>query len=136
GTGLVASLAHPGGNVTGLTEGGPELYGKRLELLKDALPTVSRVAILWNPTNTSLTLALQEMKIAAGTLRVTLQPLEVRSPNDFESAFSDIKRERANALIVLRSVILDPGDPVGTGPVASLARPGGNITGVSSIAPD
>ena len=108
GQGLVASLAHPGGNVTGLSAFISELGGKQLELLKEAFPRVSRVAVLWwNRTNPSGigqdALLLGEMKVAAGALRVTLQPLELRAVNDFEPAFSAIKKERANALIALRN---------------------------------
>jgi putative ABC transport system substrate-binding protein len=107
-SGLVASLAHPGGNVTGLSGFVSELGGKQLELLKEAFPKVSRVAVLWwNQTNPSGigqdALLLGEMKVAAGALRVTLQALELRSLDDFEPAFSAIKGERANAVIVLRN---------------------------------
>jgi len=102
GTGLVASLAHPGGNVTGLSNLGSDLGGKQLELLKEAFPKVSRVAVLWNPANAGNALWLGEMKAAAGALRITLQPLEVRRPDDFESAFLAIRKDRANAFSVLR----------------------------------
>jgi putative tryptophan/tyrosine transport system substrate-binding protein len=103
GTGLVASLAHPGGNVTGLSNLGSDLGGKQLELLKEAFPKVSRVAVLWDPANAGNALWLEEMKVAAGALRITLQPLEVRRPDDFKLAFSAIKRERAGAFSVLRN---------------------------------
>jgi putative ABC transport system substrate-binding protein len=107
-SGLVASLAHPGGNVTGLSGFVSELGGKQLELLKEAFPKVSLVAVLWwNQTNPSGigqdAFLLGEMKVAAGALRVTLQALELRSLDDFEPAFSAIKGERANAVIVLRN---------------------------------
>jgi putative ABC transport system substrate-binding protein len=104
GTGLVASLAHPGGNVTRLSNFS-ELGGKQLELLKEAFPKVTRVAVLWDPANAANARLLGEMKVAAGELRITLQPLEVRGPNDFEPAFSAIRKEHANALIVLRNAI-------------------------------
>src|SRR5215467_2058581 len=103
GTGVVASLAHPGANVTGFSNLTPELAGKQMELLKEAFPKISHLAVLWDPTNTFNTLALGETKIAAGAWRVTLQPLEVRSADDVEPAFSAIKRERASAVIVLRN---------------------------------
>jgi putative ABC transport system substrate-binding protein len=108
GSGFVASLAHPGGNVTGLSGFVSELGGKQIELLKEAFPSVSRVAVFWwNRTNPSGigqdTLLLGEMKVAAGALRVTLQLLDLRGLDDFEPAFSAIKGERANALIVLRN---------------------------------
>jgi putative ABC transport system substrate-binding protein len=108
GSGLVASLAHPGGNVTGLSGFTSELGGKQLELLKEAFPAVSRAAVLWeNRTNPSGIgqdeLFLGEMKVAARPLRVTLQPLELRGADDFELAFSAIKGARADALIAVRS---------------------------------
>jgi putative tryptophan/tyrosine transport system substrate-binding protein len=108
GTGLVASLAHPGGNVTGLSAFISELGGKQLELLKEAFPRVSRVAVFWYkqtyPSGIGQDkLLLGEMKVAAGALRVKLQLLELRGLDDFEPAFLVIKGERANALIVLRS---------------------------------
>jgi putative tryptophan/tyrosine transport system substrate-binding protein len=108
GTGLVASLAHPGGNVTGLSAFISELGGKQLELLKEAFPRVSRVGVFWykqtNPSGIGQDkLLLGEMKVAAGALRVKLQLLELRGLDDFEPAFLAIKGERANALIVLRS---------------------------------
>ena len=100
GLGLVASLAHPGGNVTGLSGFASELGGKQLELLKEAFPRVSRVAVLWWKQNTLL---LEDMKVAARALGVTLQPLELRGVDDFERAFSAIKRERAQALLAVRN---------------------------------
>jgi putative ABC transport system substrate-binding protein len=108
GSGLVASLAYPGGNVTGLSGFSSELGGKRLELLKEAFPKVIRVGVLWeNRTNPSAIsqeeVTLGEMKAAAGALRVTLQLLELRVVDDFEPVFSAIKGKRANALIVQRS---------------------------------
>jgi len=106
GTGVVASLARPGGNVTGLSNLSPELSGKQLELLKEAFPKISHVAVLWETANAGNTGSLKEMKVAAEALRVTLQPAEFRSPDDFETAFSAIKREHASALIVLRSPVI------------------------------
>jgi len=105
GTGVVASLARPGGNVTGLSNLSPELSGKQLELLKEAFPKISHVAVLWETANAGNVVSLREMKVAAEALRVTFQPLEVRGPDDFEPAFSAIKRERASALIVLRNSV-------------------------------
>ncbi len=101
GSGLVASLARPGGNVTGLSTLYPEIVGKHLELLKEILPRASRVAVLWNPTNTVHPLLLGEAKIAARSLRVRLQILEARGPDEFQSAFATMTRERASALLVL-----------------------------------
>jgi ABC-type uncharacterized transport system substrate-binding protein len=98
-SGLVASLARPGGNITGLTILGPELSGKRLELLKEVLPNVTRVAALWNSANPAQELVWKEMQAAAQELRLQLQSLEVRSANDFDIAFKAALRERAQALI-------------------------------------
>ena len=106
GTGVVASLARPGGNVTGLSNLSPELSGKQLELLKEAFPKISHVAVLWETANAGNAVSLGEMKVAAEALRVTLQRLEFRGPDDFEPAFSAIKREHASALIVLRNTIV------------------------------
>ena len=101
-SGLVASLARPGGNITGLTGVvGPELVGKQLELLKEAVPKVSRVAVLWNPASTINPLWLGEAKGAARSLRVQLQLLEARGPDEFERAFAAMTRDRAGALLVL-----------------------------------
>ena len=103
GIGLVASLAHPGGNVTGLSNVGSDLGGKQLELLKEASPKVSRVAVLSDSAIPGNALWLGEMKVAAETLRITLQPVDVHRPDDFERAFSAIKKEHANALSALRN---------------------------------
>ena len=104
GTGLVASLAHPGGNVTGLSNFS-ELGGKQLELLKEAFPRVTRIAVIWDPANAANARLLAEMKVTADGLRTVLQSLEVRSSDDFDRVFSAIKKEHARALIVLRNVI-------------------------------
>src|SRR5439155_1885025 len=105
GTGLVASLARPGGNITGLTNVSGEFARKLLELLKEAFPKVSRVAVLWDPANAGNSLWLGEIKVAARALQITLQSVEVHGPDDFEPAFSAMKKERAGGLIVLRNVI-------------------------------
>ena len=102
--GLVTSLARPGGNVTGLSNIAPDLVGKRLELLKQAVPGVNRVAILWQPGGTGERTE-QDMRkgaeAAARALGVRLQFLEARGPADFDRAFSDMTRERAGALTSL-----------------------------------
>ncbi len=104
GAGFVASLARPGGNVTGLSMLETELSGKRLELLKETLPNLSRVALLWNPTHPGQALALKDTQEAARALGVTLISMEVRTREDFESVFGAIAKERAGAL----SVLLNP----------------------------
>ncbi len=106
GLGLVASLARPGGNITGLTSTvGPEIAGKQLELLKETVPKISRMAVLWNPTTPGNALALREAEIAARALRVELQLLEARRLNDFESAFAAMSTKGAGALLVLGDVM-------------------------------
>ena len=106
GSGLVTSLARPGGNVTGLSVLSPELVGKRLEQLKQALPGVSRVAVLWEPggggerTDKDM---LKRAEVAGQALGVRLQYVEARGPADFDRAFSDMTRAHAGALTVLPS---------------------------------
>jgi putative ABC transport system substrate-binding protein len=100
-SGVVASLARPGGNVTGLSLMHPEVSGKRLALLKEVIPKLSRVAVFWSPSTASYQLVLSETETAARALGVQLQPVEGRGPTDFDSGFSAIARERAGALVVL-----------------------------------
>src|SRR5712691_4855115 len=95
--GLVASLARPGGNLTGLTILAPEHSGKRLELLTEAVPGVSRVAVLWDPTSAGSVLSFRETEAAAHSLGVQLQSLEVRDPGEFERAFAAATRDGAGA---------------------------------------
>jgi putative ABC transport system substrate-binding protein len=102
-TGLIASLARPGGNVTGLTSVTLDLSGKRLELLKEGIPKLSRVAVLYDGANSSKVLELKEAQSAAGGLRIEIQPLDVRSPADFESAFRAAANARAQAVITLQN---------------------------------
>jgi ABC-type uncharacterized transport system substrate-binding protein len=100
--GLVASLAKPGGNVTGFTTLGPESQGKRLEFLKEAVPGLSRVAVLWNSSNPALVLYYEQLQVAAESLHVALGPVvEVRRGEDFERAFALIAQAPAEALIVI-----------------------------------
>ena len=100
-TGLAASLAHPGGNVTGLTAMGSNLSGKRLELLKEMVPRLSRVAVLWNPTVPDKVVEWKEMEPVAKALKLELLSVEVRTPADFDGAFETIKRLHPQALIAL-----------------------------------
>ena len=104
-TGLVASLARPGGNVTGLSAFGPELTTKQLELLKEAFPQVSRVLFLYNGAIASTVAALKKIEVAASGLGVQLQASDVRVARDIEPAFSAATRRRANALLVLREAL-------------------------------
>ena len=97
GTGLVASLSRPGGNVTGLSSVGPELNTKRLELLKETVTGVSRIAVLFNGANPSNVAALKQVEIAARALGVQIQSSDVRGADDYETAFDAAIRRRANA---------------------------------------
>ena len=102
GTGLVASLARPGGNVTGLSLLSPELGGKRLELLKEAGLPLSQVAVLFNPANPAFEPQWREMSAAGVALGIPLQPVEVRDATEFEDGFRAMARERVTALIGLQ----------------------------------
>jgi len=107
GSGLVTSLARPGGNVTGLSVLATEIVGKRLELLKQAVPGVSRVAVLWQPGSADERAQrdqLKEAEVAARALGMRLQFVEARGPSDFDRAFSEMVRARAAALILLGHV--------------------------------
>jgi ABC-type uncharacterized transport system substrate-binding protein len=104
--GFVASLARPGGNITGLSLMHSELVGKQLELLKEVLPKVSRVALLGNPANPNYAPLLRHAQDAARALGVRLQPLEARNSSEIDSALAAITRERTGALIVLADTVL------------------------------
>jgi putative ABC transport system substrate-binding protein len=106
GTGFVAGLARPGGNITGVSNMLPDLVGKQLELLKEVLPTVSRVALLGNPANPANASLERQAQDAARTLGVRLQPLWARDLREIDSAFTATKMERADALIVLTDTML------------------------------
>jgi len=99
--GLVSSLAKPGGNVTGLSVLTPELEGKRLELLKEAVPKLSRVAVLRNPDNPITTITWKAMQPAAEALGVKLQPVDARGANDLDRALARIKAARPDGLVVI-----------------------------------
>src|SRR6266851_8761718 len=101
--GLAASLARPGGNVTGLTTSGRELIGKRIELLKETLPGLSRIAVLWNPESRTQSLSLRDAEAAARSLGLHIRPAEVRRPEDLEKAFASMARERTDALTLMQS---------------------------------
>src|SRR6266481_6900071 len=105
GSGLVPSLARPGGNVTGISLMAPDLVGKQLEVLKEMVPQASRMALLRNPTNPASAPQLREAEVAARALGVRLQTLEARVPQEIDSAFAAMTRERAGALVVLTDSI-------------------------------
>jgi len=100
-SGIVASLARPGGNITGLTFIYDQLAGKAIELLREVVPSVSRVAVLWNPNHADP--EFRETQRGARALQIEIQSLEVREPRDFEEAFQAADRQRPEALIVFGS---------------------------------
>jgi putative ABC transport system substrate-binding protein len=107
GDGLVSSLARPGGNITGLSNIAPDLDGKRLELLKEAFPKVARVVFLWQPGGPRGNEPLTGLEVVAKALGLKLQSLEVRSLDDFDSAFARAKRDGAQALITITGPLLN-----------------------------
>ena len=104
--GFVTSLARPGGNITGLTLISPELSGKRIELLKEAVPRLGRLAVFWNPSNRSHSQTLRESEAKARTLGLHIVPVQVQRAADLEGAFATVVRERASALFVLDDAVL------------------------------
>jgi putative tryptophan/tyrosine transport system substrate-binding protein len=99
--GVVASLAHPGGNVTGPTLMSPELSGKRLELLKEANPKIFHVAVLWNSGAAGD--EVKQTEVAAQSLNLKIQSVEVREPGEFESAYGAMTKQRADAVIMVQN---------------------------------
>jgi putative ABC transport system substrate-binding protein len=106
GNGFVVSLARPGGNITGLSTYYPEISGKQLELLKEIIPRLTRVAIFGNSAQPGNPQALRETELAAGALRMQRQYLDIRTPKDIESAFREASKGRAEAVLVLGNVIV------------------------------
>jgi putative tryptophan/tyrosine transport system substrate-binding protein len=104
--GLTASLARPGGNVTGLSSIAQQLNGKRLELLKDAVPVISRVAVLWNPAIADRGAEFPETEAAGRALGLTIQSLEVRAAEELARAFAAAIQDRADALLTLDNFLL------------------------------
>ena len=104
-TGLVASLARPGGNVTGVNDPAAVLSAKRLEILKDLVPATTRVAVLWNAGDQAMTLRYREIEKAAQVLRVAIEPLGVREPDDFNTALAAMSRARPNALMMVTDAL-------------------------------
>jgi len=107
GNGFVASLARPGGNITGLAALDPELSGKRLELLKETVPRLSRVAVLGDSTIPGSAQVLKETELAAGAFKGKLQYLNVLDPKDIETAFRAASKGRAEAVLILGNFILN-----------------------------
>ena len=105
-TGLVASLARPGGNITGLSSMAPQITGKQLEMLKEVVPKASLVAVLWNPANAGNAPQIQQAQDAARALGVRLQPLGARGSSEIDSAFATMTSAQAGAVIVLVDAML------------------------------
>jgi putative tryptophan/tyrosine transport system substrate-binding protein len=108
GNGLVASLARPGGNVTGLSALSPELSGKQLELLKEMVPKLSRVAIFGNTKELANSRSVKEIEIAAGAFSVKPQYVDIKEPKELETAFGAAGKERADAAVILSNGVLNP----------------------------
>ena len=106
GAGLVASLARPSGNVTGSTFLGEQIYAKQLELVKEAIPTIARVALLMNPDNPANRPVLQSLEVVARGMKVVLTEIDARGPAEFEGAFRLMGQQRVDALVVSADAIL------------------------------
>lgn len=104
-TGMIASLARPGGNITGMSDDAGPLSAKRMEILKEAFPKAKRIAILWNADDHAMTLRYRAIDNAARVLQVTVQPLGVRDPDDFATAFAAMTRERPDALFLVADAL-------------------------------
>ena len=100
GTGLVEGLSRPGGNVTGVTEVSTELSAKRLQLLKEAVPAITRVAVLWNAADRAMKLRYREIETAANAMQIGIRSIEVREPEDFDAAFATIASATAAVPVV------------------------------------
>src|SRR5437763_5523895 len=105
GTGLVGSLAHPGGNLTGISDVSAEVTPKRLEFLKEIAPTLRRVAMLWNAADLGMTLRYRASEAGAQALGLSVQPLGVREPDDFEQAFAAMQREKPDAILMVTDTL-------------------------------
>jgi putative ABC transport system substrate-binding protein len=105
GAGLVASMARPGGNMTGVTEFSSDLSGKRLQILKEAVPGISKVAVLYNSADPAMTLRYQALEQAAPVLGVVILPLGVREPAEFDSAFSAMTKNRPDAIVMVTDAL-------------------------------
>jgi putative tryptophan/tyrosine transport system substrate-binding protein len=108
GNGFVASLARPGGNITGLSNQAPEISGKQLELLKEIVPSLSRMAVFGNSNEPANPQSLREVELAAGAFRMKLQYMDVPNPKDVETAFRAASKGRADAVLMLGNGILNP----------------------------
>jgi len=107
GIGLVKSLARPGGNITGVSEISTQLAPKRLELLKEAVPSASRVAVLWNTADLAMNLRYREIEGASKVMHLEIQPLGVREPEEFQDAFGAMLRDRPDAIFMITDALLN-----------------------------
>lgn len=106
--GLVASLARPGGNVTGITLAQSDLTSKQLQVLRDLLPTLADVAVIWSPANPGNTFTFRDMESAAGPLQIKVNSIPIKTPEDVDPALAKIRRLRPGALVVLPSQLVNP----------------------------
>lgn len=104
-TGLAVSLGHPGGNLTGISDMAPELSVKRLDLLKEAVPSVKKVAMLWNADDAGMTTRYRAAETAAKALGVAVEPLGVREPDDFDAAFAAMTRDKPDGILMVTDVL-------------------------------
>ena len=104
-TRMITSLARPGGNVTGVSEEAAQLGAKRLEILKETFPKATKIAVLWNADDFAMTLRYREIEKAARALRVDVQPLGVREPDDFANAFASMTKARPDAIFIVADVL-------------------------------
>ena len=107
GAGFVASLARPGGNITGLSTLAPEISGKQLEILKEIVPKLSRVAVFGNSTRSGTSLSLKEMELAAAAFKIQIQNLDIQNPKDIDTAFGAASKGHAEAIVVLGSPVVN-----------------------------
>ena len=105
GTGLITNASHPGGNLTGITELSTELTSKRLQLFREAVPDLHRVAVLWNVGDRSMTLRFQEVETAAPGLRLRVMPLPIRKLDDFDAAFDAMRGNRPDGIFVVTDAL-------------------------------
>jgi putative ABC transport system substrate-binding protein len=108
GSGIVESLAHPGGNITGLSGLGEDLSGKRLELLKEVVPKLARMALIWNSADKGMTRITNEIQASASLLGVKIEPFGVRDPSDFGGVFAKITQSRPDALLTVADRLINP----------------------------
>jgi putative ABC transport system substrate-binding protein len=107
GAGFVTSLARPGGNITGLSTLAPEISGKQLEILKEIVPKLSRVAVFGNSTRSGTSLSLKEMELAAAAFKIQIQNLDIQEPKDIDTAFGAASKGHAEAIVVLGSPVVN-----------------------------